>query len=241
MRRRHKGYVALLVTCFGVLACLMLPRGLRQLAVVGYLALPLVLISALGMPIEEGRWPTLRRHGFRLLGFVTWVASLVWYLTPLSQTSTGVPLLVLWSVLVIWSCERLIRNLAQERQINREVLLGALAGYLLLGLAAPSFSQWTRNAQVRTVTDALQSGARLAQAEAVRRNRQVVFFLTNDAACAATTARRQISRASRGCSLTRSSVQMHSAGSPPSRDWRAQRFPSRLRTNCCAAQSGRPL
>ncbi len=136
MRRRHNGYVGLLITCLGVLICLILPRGLRQLAVVGYLALPLVLIRALGMPIEEGRWSTLRRHGFRLLGFVTWVASLVWYVTPLSQTSTGVPLLVLWSVLVIWSCERLIRNLAQERQINREVLLGALAGYLLLGLAA---------------------------------------------------------------------------------------------------------
>jgi type IV fimbrial biogenesis protein FimT len=40
---------------------------------------------------------------------------------------------------------------------------------------------------VRTVTDALQSGTRLAQAEAVRRNRQVVFFLTNDAACNADT------------------------------------------------------
>jgi hypothetical protein len=30
----------------------------------------------------------------------------------------------------------LIQNLAVERQINRQVLLGALAGYLLLGLAA---------------------------------------------------------------------------------------------------------
>jgi type IV fimbrial biogenesis protein FimT len=59
---------------------------------------------------------------------------------------------------------------------------------LLLGLAAPSFREWTRNNQVRTVTDALQSGARLAQAEAVRRNRQVVFFLTNDAACNTSTA-----------------------------------------------------
>lgn len=59
---------------------------------------------------------------------------------------------------------------------------------ILLGLAAPAFSVWTRNAQVRTVSDALQSGARLAQTEAVRRNRQVVFFLTNDAACTASTA-----------------------------------------------------
>ncbi|MDP3225459.1 MAG: GspH/FimT family pseudopilin, partial [Rubrivivax sp.] len=59
---------------------------------------------------------------------------------------------------------------------------------LLLGLAAPAFTVWTRNAKVRTVSDTLQNGARLAQTEAVRRNRQVVFFLSNDSTCDATTA-----------------------------------------------------
>jgi hypothetical protein len=135
-RRRHRGYVGLLIICLGVIACLMLPRGLRQLAAVGYLSLPLVLLGTLGMPIDDGRWSTLRMGVYRLLALVTWVTSLIWYLTPLSQHSTGVPLLVLWAVLVLWSCERLIRNLALERRINREVLFGALAGYLLLGLAA---------------------------------------------------------------------------------------------------------
>ena len=57
---------------------------------------------------------------------------------------------------------------------------------ILLALAAPSFSPWIRNAQVRTVTDSLQGGVRLAQAEAIRRHRQVVFFLTNQAGCDAT-------------------------------------------------------
>lgn len=70
--------------------------------------------------------------------------------------------------------------------IELMVTLSLLA--LLLGLGAPAFTQWTRNAQVRTVSDTLQDGSRLAQAEAVRRNRQIVFFLTNDAACNATTA-----------------------------------------------------
>jgi type IV fimbrial biogenesis protein FimT len=59
---------------------------------------------------------------------------------------------------------------------------------VLLTLAAPSFSVWTRNAQVRSVSDALQNGARLAQAEAVRRSRQTVFFLTNSAQCDGATA-----------------------------------------------------
>lgn len=54
---------------------------------------------------------------------------------------------------------------------------------VLLALAAPQYRLWVRNAQVRTVTDALQAGMRMAQAEAVRRNRQVVFFLTNSQTC----------------------------------------------------------
>jgi len=136
LRQRRHGYVGLLITCLAVMVCLMLPHGLRQLAAVGYLAMPLVLLLTLGMPIDEGRWPTLRMHVYRVLAFTTWVTSLVWYLTPLSQRSTGVPLLLLWALLVIWSCERLIRSLSLERRINREVLFGALAGYLLLGLAA---------------------------------------------------------------------------------------------------------
>jgi voltage-gated potassium channel len=136
MRRRHRGYVVLLLTCLGLIVCLMLPRGMRQLATVGYMVMPLVLIQALGMPIQEGRWPGVRMQVYRLLGMVTLVASLIWYATPLSHRGTGVPLLVLWTLLVVWSCERLIRNLSLEKLINRQVLLGALAGYLLLGLAA---------------------------------------------------------------------------------------------------------
>ena len=54
---------------------------------------------------------------------------------------------------------------------------------ILLAMATPSFTTWIRNAQVRTVSDALQNGLRLAQSEAVRRHRQVVFFRTNQAAC----------------------------------------------------------
>lgn len=54
---------------------------------------------------------------------------------------------------------------------------------LLLGLAAPSFSLWTRNAKVRTVSDSLITGVRLAQSEALRRNRQVVLFLSNSKSC----------------------------------------------------------
>ena len=50
---------------------------------------------------------------------------------------------------------------------------------VLFGLAVPVFGEWIRNARVRTAADALQNGVRTAQAEALRRNRPVVFFLTN--------------------------------------------------------------
>lgn len=51
---------------------------------------------------------------------------------------------------------------------------------ILLGLAAPAFSEMIRNSQVRTVADGIQTGLRTAQAESVRKSRQMVFFLTND-------------------------------------------------------------
>ncbi|MET0716814.1 MAG: GspH/FimT family pseudopilin [Pseudoxanthomonas sp.] len=52
---------------------------------------------------------------------------------------------------------------------------------ILAALAAPSFGVWIKNSQVRTSAEALQSGLRTAQAEALRRSRQVVFSLTNSA------------------------------------------------------------
>ncbi len=54
----------------------------------------------------------------------------------------------------------------------------ALLG-VLLALALPSFATWSRNVKARSTADALQNGLRLAQSEAVRRNRQVMLSLTN--------------------------------------------------------------
>ncbi len=50
---------------------------------------------------------------------------------------------------------------------------------ILVALGVPEMSTWIRNNKVRTVTDSLQNGLRLAQAESLRRSRQVVFSLTN--------------------------------------------------------------
>jgi type IV fimbrial biogenesis protein FimT len=64
-----------------------------------------------------------------------------------------------------------------------ELMVAVALLALLLGMAAPAFGTWIRNAQTRTVTEALLNGARLAQAEAGRRQRQVVFFRTASNNC----------------------------------------------------------
>ena len=64
-----------------------------------------------------------------------------------------------------------------------ELMVAVALMALLLGHAGPSFTLWVRNAQVRAMSDALQNALRTAQAEAVRRQRQVVFFRTANATC----------------------------------------------------------
>jgi type IV fimbrial biogenesis protein FimT len=53
---------------------------------------------------------------------------------------------------------------------------------ILVALGVPSMTTWIRNNKVRAVSDSLQTGLRLAQAESLRRSRQVVFALTNSTA-----------------------------------------------------------
>jgi type IV fimbrial biogenesis protein FimT len=50
---------------------------------------------------------------------------------------------------------------------------------VLVALTVPTMRTWIADAKVRAVADSLQNGIRLAQTEALRRSRQVVFVLTN--------------------------------------------------------------
>lgn len=60
-----------------------------------------------------------------------------------------------------------------------EVIVTLMIFALLFAAAVPSMNRWISNVKVRTVADTLQNGVRLAQAESLRRSRQVVFSLTN--------------------------------------------------------------
>lgn len=53
----------------------------------------------------------------------------------------------------------------------------ALIAFLVM-LALPSFTGMVRNTQVRTMAETLQNGLRQARTDAIRLNRQTVFFLT---------------------------------------------------------------
>jgi len=61
--------------------------------------------------------------------------------------------------------------------IELAVALAVIA--ILIMQAAPGFKAWIQNTQTRTETDSIQSGLQLARSEAIRRNRSVMFWLTN--------------------------------------------------------------
>ncbi|KAF7599152.1 MAG: type II secretion system protein GspH [Candidatus Dactylopiibacterium carminicum] len=61
--------------------------------------------------------------------------------------------------------------------IELMIVLAIMA--ILTMLTIPSLATWMANSRVRSVAEAMQNAIRQAQAEALTRNRQVVFALTN--------------------------------------------------------------
>jgi type IV fimbrial biogenesis protein FimT len=60
-----------------------------------------------------------------------------------------------------------------------ELLVTLTLMALLLASAMPAMSSWAADARLRSVAEQLQNSLRLAQSEAIRRNRQTVLALTN--------------------------------------------------------------
>lgn len=67
-----------------------------------------------------------------------------------------------------------------------ELMLSLSIVAISLGLAAPSFSLWMKNARIRTTAEAVQNSLQFSRTEAVRRNQVVRFQLvdTLDDGCA---------------------------------------------------------
>ncbi len=114
-----------------------LPQGWNRVgAMPCFTLLPLVLLRGLGQASPGLPFSPWSRRSFRLLGLLSLAAFLFWHFTPVGLTGSGLPVLVLWTLFVGWSCVRLVKGLAREPVVNGSVLQGAMAGYLLLGLTA---------------------------------------------------------------------------------------------------------
>jgi type IV fimbrial biogenesis protein FimT len=61
-----------------------------------------------------------------------------------------------------------------------ELMIGLVIVALLLGIGLPAFNAFIANTKLRSVAEGLQTGLSLARSEAMRRNSNVEFVLTND-------------------------------------------------------------
>jgi type IV fimbrial biogenesis protein FimT len=60
-----------------------------------------------------------------------------------------------------------------------ELLIAIAIGSILLMIGIPSFQSWIQNTQVRTAAESILNGLQVARTEAVRRNADVRFSLTD--------------------------------------------------------------
>ncbi len=60
-----------------------------------------------------------------------------------------------------------------------ELMIGIVIVSLLMAMGIPSFNLWIQNTQTRTAAESIQSGLQIARTEAVRRNANVRFNLTD--------------------------------------------------------------
>jgi voltage-gated potassium channel len=156
---RQHHYRLLLVSCVALLGIFTLPDPWNRLASPGYLALGVVVLRALGSGGDRSRHSTLHKRLYQATGIATLAVGGLWLLTPLELRGTGVPVVVLWTLFSVWSAQRLIRQLGEERSVDQAVLGGALAGYLMLGLSGGFLS-----AAVETVAPGSFTGVDLSQA-----------------------------------------------------------------------------
>ena len=135
MQRSHS-YRRLLLSCIALMICFGLPMPWSRLASFGYLALGIVLIQGLSPEPRDSATGGVPSKPYRLLGIAAIAFWLLWNLTPVEMRNTGIPVILLWTIFGGWSAIRLIQRLARASRIIGAVLQGALAGYLMLGLAS---------------------------------------------------------------------------------------------------------
>ncbi|KEF43322.1 MAG: hypothetical protein ER33_00835 [Cyanobium sp. CACIAM 14] len=126
-------YAPLLLAAVATLVSMALPAPFSFLLSSG--GFSLLILLQIKLLAGEGSTHTTNLL-FRLLGWLSLASLWLWLLTPAEVRSSGLPLLVMLSLFELQAFIRLIGRLSHERRVTREVLMGALAGYVLLGLTA---------------------------------------------------------------------------------------------------------
>ena len=79
---------------------------------------------------------TMKDRLYQALGIAALLAQLLWQITPGALGGKREFLLFHLESVAGWSVIRLIERLSQEKKVTSGLLMGAAAGYLLLGLTA---------------------------------------------------------------------------------------------------------
>jgi len=122
--QRHRYYRQLLLLCLAVIGSFALPGPLARLTWIGYMGLTVQLWRLPG----AGPW-------HRILALASLLAEMLWIGAPQTLRLAGLPLLLLFTLFIGRSLRLLLHALAREKEVDGDVLAGATAGYLLLGIA----------------------------------------------------------------------------------------------------------
>ena len=125
-------YGPLLILLIMVLVSFAFPK----LSYISYSCYTLIAILLNRLLRNESSESAFSNRIYKLLGLVAVISLWIWLVTPIGMIYSGIPLALSWIVLVAWSVVRLLKLLNTEEKVNNSVLMGASAGYLLIGLSA---------------------------------------------------------------------------------------------------------
>ena len=138
----HRFYRVLLLTCFGLLSIFMLPPQLaRPLTHGGFMLLALLLLLGLGAGHEASSNKAPKRTNYAdilypIIGSVVIIDQALLIFGGFKGFDGAIFLQGLWALFASLSAARIVHFLSLEKRVTSAVLQGAIAGYLMLGLAA---------------------------------------------------------------------------------------------------------
>ena len=131
-QRKEVFYKLLLALCLMVMVSFAFPR-ITWMGNLGYALIALLLTQ---LVIRRKQVLGVHDRMYQALGLIALFTQLLWLFTPMHWQFSGVPLVLSWTLMVGWSVVRLVKRLASEQHVNSSVLMGAAAGYLLIGLTS---------------------------------------------------------------------------------------------------------